>query len=274
MYQSVMAKRQGSGSSGTGFGFALVEIKELRPEKNLCLAMDLQTGDYYDVALTKRGETAWPQVGDRWIMDRSLGHWMLQTKVTGSEPPAYTGHYNLMDPDLLRLVTLLKGLGLLKDATTTGTPPAKPVVTGTRNRIEPVVQTILDILDGAGVIDDQTSPQTLPIGVWQDVTSLNTPWENYSTNYQAARYMIDSHGFVSVEGLVKATASPVSGTSAVFNLPSGFRPPKHQLGPSFSSGGVLRQLQVHTNGDVQIANLAADTTIPYTSLNIRFSIST
>lgn len=279
MYQSVMAKRQGIGSSGTGFGFVLVEIKELLPERNICLGQDLQTGDQYQLGLNKRGETAWPQVGDRWIIDRSLGHWALQSKVTEHEPPEFTGYYNLMDPDVLRLMTLMKGLGLLKDATTTGVPPALPVVTGTRNRIAPTVQSVLTALDTQGVLDDQTTAETLPVGVWQVVgdpgkPAFSSPWVPYSDpvsgTYQVPRYSIDRDGFVTIEGLAKTTAS-ISGVSVIFELPEGFRPVKGHVAPSLSSGNVLRQIEVQSSGQVRMTNVATATTISFTTLAIRFS---
>lgn len=118
MYQSALAKRVGTGSSGIGFAFVLVKIKELNPEKNICMAMDLQTGDHYELGLNKRGETAWPQVGDLWVIDRSMGHWMLRLKVTDREPPVLTGDRSVMDPDLHRLMSILQSLGLIQDGTT------------------------------------------------------------------------------------------------------------------------------------------------------------
>lgn len=118
MYQSVMSQRQGTGSSGIGFAFMVGTIKDLNPDQNICLVQNTQTGDTQQVALDVRSSTNWPQTGEQWLLDRSLGVWALRAKVTDRVAPAFTGAQVLMDPNLLNLVGVLKGLGLITDSTT------------------------------------------------------------------------------------------------------------------------------------------------------------
>lgn len=237
MYQSVMAQRQGTGSSGVGFAFALATIKELLPDKNICLAEDKQSGTQYQVGLDKRGILAWPQTGDTWILDRSLGHWALRAKVTDT---------------------------------------AAPVVSGSRNAMSTSAQSLLDVLSGLGLVDDQTTAQTLPVGVWQVVgggaplPAFASPWSNYdAVNYQGARYMIETDGFVSIEGLVK-TSSAVSGPSTIFTLPTGFRPQVTQVKDSYRNGAVAQQLEITGTGVVRAANITS-VTVGFMTLSCRFS---
>lgn len=267
MYQSVMAQRQGSGSSGVGFSFVLVKIKELLPDKNICLAEDLQTGDQYQLGLNKRGETSWPRLGDTWVIDRSMGHWMLQCKVTGEEAPKFEGIFSTMDPDVLNLASVLQGLGLIQDVTTSGTIPA---VTGSRNKLSPAVQKILDILASRSILDDQTTPETVPVEVWQTVEFL-APWSDFSTAYQAARYRMERNGRVTIEGLCK-TSTTVSGTSDIFYLAEGYRPAKAHVFPSLGNGNVMRQLDIQPTGAVRIGNIGATAiTISFTSISSQFT---
>lgn len=188
MYQSVLAKMQGQGSSGVGFAFALVDVKELHPDRNICLVSDVQTGAFTQVGLDKRGTDSWPQVGDRWLIDRSTGVWMLQCKVT---------------------VT------------------SAPVLSGSRNSVSPPLVALLGVLEGLGLIDDQTTAQTVPVGVWAPVV-YTSPWADFSGAYQGARYMLDYSGFVVIEGAVKTTTTIATGTSPVFTLPPGYLPLKTQ----------------------------------------------
>jgi hypothetical protein len=274
-----MAKRQANGSSGTGFSFAVAEVKEILPDRGIALVMDLNTGNIQDVGLNKRGETAWPQVGDRWLIDRSMGHWALQAKITGPEPPEFTGFFNTMDPDVLRLATVLKSLGLIKDAMTSGPVPDLEY-TGSKNLMSPALIQLVELLDSLGVIDDQSTAQTLPVGVWQIVgttpgaATYTSPWAFYqdpvSGSYQAPRYMIEADGFVAIEGLAKATTT-VSGSPAIFTLPPGFRPVKNQLTITMSDATNFRQLEVLSTGVVRLAGIPAATTINWASLNMRFS---
>lgn len=270
MYQSVMAKRVATGSSGTGFAFAVVTVKEVHSDRDLCIVEDLNTSNQQDLAISKRGETAWPQVGDMWLIDRSAGHWMLQCKITAAEAPEMTGNYSTMDPDVFRLMSILKGLGLVTDATTAGTVP---VVTGSKNNISAAVQSILGILDARGILDDQTTAETLPVGVWQTVSVFTSPWVVYndpvSGTYQNPRYILGRDGFVDMEGLAKTTAS-VTGTSNIFTLPTGFRPPKTVVFSSLNNGPSTQQLEVLGSGVVRLTGLPAGT-VTYASLVSRFA---
>lgn len=308
MYQSVMAQRQSIGSSGIGFAFALVTIKDLLPDKNICLAQDQQTGTQYQLGLDKRGQIAWPQVGDVWVIDRSLGHWALRCKVTGTSAPPLTGDTALMDTATRQVVATLGELGLVSDQTTSGTTPAisgsrsviatamqqllqaldatgliidqttpgvPQTVSGSRNWIAPEVQVILDVLAGMGVLDDQTTPETLPVGQWQYVggtgmPSFSSPWKNFGGTYQTARYMIDRLKFVSMEGLVGTTAA-VSSLSTIFVLPSDYAPAATQFENSYRNGSVAQQLEISSAGTVRINNIPASTTVSYMNINARFS---
>lgn len=188
MYQSVMSQRQGTGSSGVGFAFTLVDVKELHPDKNICLVSDVQTGAFTQVGLDKRDSIAWPQVGDRWLIDRSLGHWALRCKVTATSPPT---------------------------------------LTGSRNRVPVSLQQLTGVLEGLGLIDDQTTAQTVPVGVWQ-AALYTSPWADFSSAYQGVRYMLDYSGFVVIEGAGKTTTTISAGTSPVFTLPPTYWPLKTQ----------------------------------------------
>lgn len=276
MYQSVMAQRQGSGSSGVGYSFDLVTIKELLPDKNICLAENKQYGSQYQLGLDKRGMLAWPQTGDVWVIDRSLGHWALRSKVTGTAAPNYTGFSNLMDPDVYQLVQLLAGHGLLADQTTpNGVEPTPPAFTGSKNNLSPGLQQLLTLLDDQGILDDQTTAQTVPVGVWQLVGASGkpafvSPWTNYdATTYTPARYMIDEKGTVELEGLVKTTAA-TSGPSPIFVLPTGFRPQLVQVRDSYRNGALAQQLEIAPDGTVRAANFSS-ATIGFMTLACRFS---
>lgn len=268
MYQSVMAKRQGTGSSGVGFAFVLAEIKELRPELNICLAMDLQTGDYYQVGLNKRGETAWPQVGDRWILDRSLGHWALQGKVTDVEPPAFTGNLRTMNPDVLRLAGILHGLGLIQNDTSEG--PLPPAITGSRARITPPVQQLITALAAAGLVRDQTTPATVTPDVWAPVT-LGSGWAAYDEP-STPRCMLNYDNTVSVEGRLDPPASVPAG-SVMFTVPLGYRPPVNKFFTSVvnTSGGVANVMFYASDGTVKLWDFASTPTSVL--LNARYSLT-
>lgn len=223
MYQSVMAKRQGSGSSGVGFAFTLVDVKDLNPDQNICLVQDVQTGDQYQVGLNKRGTDSWPQVGDRWLIDRSTGVWMLQCKITDVVPPAVTG--------------------------------------------SPAFASLLDILEGLGLLRDQTASQAVPVGAWAPAV-YTSPWADFSSSYQGARYMLDYSGFVVIEGAVKTTAT-ITGTSSLFTLPPGYRPlktvPFGQI-----SGTAAREMEITSAGVVQFTGMP-NALVGLTTISCRFS---
>ncbi len=82
---------------------------------------------------------------------------------------------------------------------------------------------------------------------WVAPTLLNS-WANYSTTFSEAGYFKDKNGMVHLRGLVKdGTAS--AGT-AIFTLPTGYRPTRRLIIVTVSSAGHS-QLRVDTDGDVQ-----------------------
>lgn len=258
MYQSVMAKRQGVGTSGTGFAFVLVEIMELHPDKNICLARDVDiNSSTYQLGLNKRGETAWPQVGDKWIIDRSLGHWALSAKVTDTQAPPFTGNVSTMDPDLFRLVSVLKGLGLVQDATTHGSIPA---VTGSKNVISPAVQSILSILDARGILDDQTTAETVPIDVWQSVTL-----QNGFTGFTSAgddvtvRYKRNRDNTITVEGRATPPATAPANGVLMFTMASGFWPPVTKYQSTNIANGLSGTITFGKTGNVNLFDFGSNT---------------
>lgn len=114
---SVVGNRIATGSAGVGFAFRLVTVTEVVPAQNTCTVTDVTNGDTIQVGLNKRGRDAWPQVGDRWVIDRaSAGHWMLAIKVTDTQPPVATANLDT-EPDLGALVKTLAALGLVADQT-------------------------------------------------------------------------------------------------------------------------------------------------------------
>jgi len=229
--------------------------------------MDLQTGDYYQVGLNKRGETAWPQVGDRWVLDRSLGHWALQAKVTDVSAPVFTGNASTMDPDLLRLALLMKGLGLIQDGTTEG---AVPVVTGSRDVIRPEVRQILSILADRGVLEDQTTAPTVALDTWITPTLLGG-WTGYTSGGDATvRYKRNYDNTVTVEGRATPPGSYTEGTT-IFTLDDGYRPPVTKYQSTNCANGVSGTLTFGNTGAVQLFNYGA--TAPIRCLfHMRFSV--
>jgi hypothetical protein len=261
MYQSVMAKRQGIGSSGTGFSFVIAVIKEVLPDKNICLAQDQHTGDQYQVGLNKRGETAWPQVGDQWVLDRSLGHWALRTKITDTQAPKITGTSAGMDADLLQLVGVLSSLGLVQNGLTTGTVPtvtgsrnkmdpavgtlitilaakgllvdnttaagALPVITGSRNNMSTTTAAIIDALAARGIITDNTTAATAAVNVWQ-TPALQNGWvagskfDTAQTYNPPIRYRLTGDNHLEFSGWLNSGTS-VSFT-VLFTVPSAYAP--------------------------------------------------
>jgi len=266
MYQSVMAKRQGIGSSGTGFAFVLAEIKEVHPDTNICVAEDIQTGDQYQVGLNKRGETAWPQVGDRWVLDRSLGHWALRSKVTDTQAPVFTGNFSTMDPDVLRLASLLKGLGLIQDGTTSGTVPA---ITGSRAQIRPEVQQIISILAARGILNDQTTPATTTPGVWVDA-AISSGWTAYASDVRP-RCMLNYDNTVSVEGRLVPPATVANGAT-MMTLPVGYRPPVGKFFTSIvNTSGGSGTVMFYPDGTVKLWDFSGTpTTVLF---NFRYSLT-
>jgi uncharacterized membrane protein len=260
-----MAKRVTTGSSGTGFAFAVVQVKEIHADRDLCVVEDLNTANQQDLCISKRGETAWPQVGDLWLIDRSAGHWMLQIKVTDAKPPSMTGTYSTMDPDLFRLVSLLSGLGLVTDATTAG---SLPVVTGSKNVITPVVQSILSILDARGILDDQTTAQTLPVDTWVTPT-LAAGWTPF-TSLTAPRYKLNYDNTVTIEGRAIPPGGVVAG-DLVFTLDVGYQPPTSKYFTAMVANSAVGNLIFSADRSVRIWDFGA-TTVTRLLMNARYSL--
>lgn len=259
MYQSVMAQRQGTGSSGIGFAFALVTIKEVLPDKNICLAEDKQYGTQYQLGLDKRGQIVWPQTGDIWIIDRSLGHWALRSKVTGTTAPSYTGFSNLMDSDLYELVQVLAKLGLITDDTGPGVAPAPPSVTGSQANVTPIMAEMLSAMDSYGVITDDTTASAVPVDVWQSVVL-----QNGFTGYTSAgddvtvRYKLNYDNTVTVEGRATPPATTTNGLT-MFNIAAGFRPPLVKYQTTNVANGVAGTILFAKTGDVQLYDFGSNT---------------
>lgn len=221
MYQSVLAKTLGQGSSGIGFAFALVDIKDIHPDRNICLVSDLQTGAFTEVGLDKRDSISWPQVGDRWIIDRSLGHWALRCKVTATTPP---------------------------------------VITGSRDTIPPTLVSLLGVLEGLGLIKDETTAPTVPLDVWALPALLNGFAPYTVGGDSTVRYRRNYDSTVTVEGRLTPPGSVPNGT-IMFSLPGGFRPvvPKYQT--TMVADGVAATITYSSDGSVALYDFGAVTPI-------------
>jgi uncharacterized membrane protein len=269
MRQSVLGQTVGQGTNGIGFAFRTVVIKEVDSAHNICIASDLRTSESFQLGLNKRGDSSvWPQQGDLWLIDRSLGHWALRSKITDTSPPSFTGSYNAMDTDLLRLVGLLEGLGIIQDGTTAGTPPT---VSGSRNLLDPMVCSIIDLLSAKGLVNDQTTAATLPVGVWQTDLVLASPWVNFNNaSYQTPRYILLPHGQVMLQGLVYTNGTSVGTTSTITTLPTGFRPPAYVVFAAQSGGSSSLQLEILNDGTVRLQNHTAGSVV-WVTLNCTFT---
>jgi uncharacterized membrane protein len=266
MYQSVLAKRQGTGSSGTGFAFVLVDIKEVHPDTNICLARDVDNNaSYYQLGLNKRGETAWPQVGEQWIIDRSMGHWMLQCKVTDTQAPVFTGNFSAMDADLLRLVTIFQGMGLIQDGTTAGTVPS---VTGSRAQISPAVQQIISILDAKGILNDATTAPTVAVDTWITPT-LAAGWTPFAAGV-APRFKLNYDNTVTVEGRAVPPGTVTAG-DLVFTIDAGFQPPVSKYFTTMVANSAVGNLIFGADRSVRIWDFGA-TTVTRLLMQCRYSL--
>lgn len=260
MYQSVMSQRQGTGSSGVGYAFDLVVIKELLPDKNICLAESLQYGTQYQLGLDKRGQISWPQTGDQWVIDRSMGHWALCAKITGTRAPSYTGFSNLMDPDTYRLVQLLTQLGLVVDDTTAnGVSPAPPAITGSVANLPPILGEILNALDEQGIVSDQTTPVAVAMDTWQPVV-LTNGFTGYTggTDDVTVRYKINYDNTVTVEGRATPPGSVANGV-AMFTIATGYRPPIPKYQTTIVANGVAGTIVYGKDGVVGLYDFGATT---------------
>jgi uncharacterized membrane protein len=267
--QSVMAQTQGGSPSAVGFALRKVVINEVHPESNICLASDTETNETFQVGLNKRGSSAvWPQPGDGWIIDRSMGHWALKCKITDTQAPTFTGNSTIMNTDLLQMLGILRNMGLVQDGTTEGPAPVLPTVTGSRATIRPEVQTIITILANAGILQDLTTPATVVPDVWQEVT-LTSGWTAHTTA-DRPRYKLNYDNTVSIEGRVVAPAGVTSGTS-IFTLASGYRPPWSKCDTTMVAVGIPANLTVGTDGTVRIFDFGSITVI-MTLFNMRYSL--
>jgi hypothetical protein len=100
--------------------------------------------------------------------------------------------------------------------------------------------------------------------------ALTSPWANFGSGYQAARYRLYACGDVAIEGVVGTGATSVTGTSAVFTLPAGCWPTATQMVGQVMNGNVIRQLTINSLGQVRFVNLPAGT-VTFVTLNCRFS---
>lgn len=267
--QSVMAQSQGASPSAVGFALRKVVITEIHPETNICLANDTQTNETFQLGLNKRGSSSvWPQHGEGWIIDRSLGHWALKCKITDTQAPTFTGNSTIMNTDLLQMLRILKSMGLVQDGTTTGPAPVLPTVTGSQATIRPEIQTIITILANAGILQDLTTPATVVPDVWQEVT-LTSGWTP-DTTADRPRYKLNYDNTVSIEGRVAAPAGVTSGTS-IFTLATGYRPPWPKNGTTMVAVGVPANLNVGTDGKVKIYDFGSATVV-MTNFNMRYSL--
>jgi hypothetical protein len=105
---------------------------------------------------------------------------------------------------------------------------------------------------------------------WQALT-LTSPWVNYGSTYQTARYRYAGGGVVMVQGLVATGGSSVSGTSNIASaLPAALRPPAGLVWSTIINGNVVRQLEITTGGVIRATTLPAGA-ISYLSINMQFT---
>lgn len=97
--------------------------------------------------------------------------------------------------------------------------------------------------------------------------SFSGAWANYGSGWALASYMKDPFGIVHLQGLVK---SGTSGT-AIFTLPTGYRPEYTQILPTFTDTGI-GQIRIgadgivtHTNGGTGYISLSGMSFISATS---------
>ncbi|MGO1003304.1 hypothetical protein [Lysobacter sp. ESA13C] len=121
--------------------------------------------------------------------------------------------------------------------------PAASALTGTE--IVPIVQGGQTRSTTAAAVAD------LRKGVWQTPT-LNAPWANYGDVFASAGYRRDG-GRVQLRGLVKAGA----GGTAIFVLPTGYRPPTQQIYTAVSDSSTQARVDVKTNGEVLVSQPGA-----------------
>lgn len=193
MRQSVMANSVTTGSSGVGFALRLVVIQEVLSDQNICRVSDFYTNEGFDPGLNKRGDSAvWPQVGEQWLMDRSMGHWALKCKVTGTRPPAVSG--STANPE-----ALLYGL--------------------------------VDTLTAQGMVLDQTVAPAIPLYQWNAVAPLTNGWVAGRAGgtgvYPAIRYRLLPGNRVELNGWLGGGTT--TNFTSMFTLPSACSPALDQF---------------------------------------------
>lgn len=106
---------------------------------------------------------------------------------------------------------------------------------------------------------------------WQ-APSLTAPWINYvgAGGYTNARYRRYADGDVALEGVIFSNGTSVSGTTSVFTLPAGFRPPTIEVFTSLTTGNAVRQMEVTAAGLVRFVSLPVGA-VTYITINCRFS---
>lgn len=101
--------------------------------------------------------------------------------------------------------------------------------------------------------------------------ALTAPWANFGGGFQNARYRLYANGDVAIEGVVGTGATSVTGTSAVFTLPSStYWPKATQMHDQVMNGNAVRQLTINNLGQVRFVNLPAGA-VTFITLNCRFS---
>lgn len=229
MRQSVMANAVNTGSSGVGFALRRVVINEVLPDRNICRATDVLTNEGFDLGLNKRGDSSvWPQVGDCWMIDRTMGHWALKCKITPTRPPAFNSDAPVRSSDMQKLVNLLVEHGIIED---TSGSPAPITATGDRARMEPALGKVLDALAGQGLLTDSTTGSTVSsLWTWQDITTFYNSWvtghhDNPTLN-PALRVRRIAGNRVELNGWLQN--GNTSTFTAMFSVPGAFIPAKNQ----------------------------------------------
>ncbi|MEU8525246.1 hypothetical protein AB0C77_06530 [Streptomyces sp. NPDC048629] len=100
--------------------------------------------------------------------------------------------------------------------------------------------------------------------------TLTSPWADFGSGFQGTRYRLYANGDVGIEGVVGTGATSVSGTSALFTMPAGYRPVDTVMTAQVMNGNAVRQLTINNLGQVRFVNLPAGA-VTFITLNTRFS---
>ncbi len=84
---------------------------------------------------------------------------------------------------------------------------------------------------------------------WQ-TPSLQNSWVNFGSGFEDAQYYKDSFGIVHLKGLIK-DGTTAAGT-AIFTLPSGYRPAARHVFPTVIYDNTIGRIDVMSNGEVQV----------------------